>query len=299
MVEEGPYKLLVNKTDNVEHLLDILKTKIKTPVSAAPSPAPAPETPKEAPKDSDVEMKDASEPAAPADADAASAPATPVPVPVPAAAAAEPEPHGTGELRLIEVFNNRVSRVFSNNEPVKSLNDYSTFYAEEIPSDHLHLAEGDQLVPCFHFHKDPYSSHGIPFLFLLKAVSFFVLFLFVLSFGWLISLFVFPSSLKGEHWEKTVQRLRKRMHAGEKEFEKYKFALVSFGKSKAITEGSPLFFPCSFPREKPLNLCHFCHAADIVLAETKFGANDYLGVDHVDKAPKTTGRGERSIVFRN
>ena len=223
MTEEGPHKLLVNKVDNVEHLLEILKTKIKTPISAAPSPAPG--TPKEVAKDGDVEMKDASEaPAAPAAA---------------AVAPVDPEPHGTGELRLVEVFNNHVSRVFTNDEPVKSLNDYSTFYAEEIPSDQLQVAEGDQLVPCFHYHKDPYSSHGTPFLFLLKAVSSICPAFFEESTSsFFLSFFV----LQAEPWEKTAQRLRKRMHVGEKEFEKYKFALVSFGKSKAITEGSrPLF----------------------------------------------------------
>ena len=113
LTEEGPHKLLVNKTDNVEQLLEVVRTKVKS---------------------------------------------TPAPV--------------TRKLRLVEVFNNRVSKVYENNEPVKSLNDYSTLYAEDIPADQLHVAEEDQLVNCFHYHKDPYSSHGIPFLFLLKAVSY-------------------------------------------------------------------------------------------------------------------------------
>ena len=42
-----------------------------------------------------------------------------------------------------------------------------------------------------------------------------------------------------------MQRLRKRLNVGEKEFEKFKFALVSFGRTKAIADGETLF-PTSF-----------------------------------------------------
>ena len=168
LVEEGPHKLLVNKTDNVEQLLEVVRSKVKStparvttspPPATPPAAAPANEEAVTEATNADTEMKD-----------------------VPHAEPAEPEAaQSSGKLRLIEVFNNRVSKVYENTEPVKNLNDYSTLYAEEIPADQIQVAEEDQLVNCFHFHKDPYSSHGIPFLFLLKAVGFSSFFMLMLD----------------------------------------------------------------------------------------------------------------------
>lgn len=162
MIEVGPFKLLVDKADTVEGLLEAVKAKIKatplpptptpavaSPPAASPPAAPANGVAAESPANVDVEMKDA----------------PPVDQP-------EPETHTSGKLRLVEVFNHKISKVFANTEEVKNLNDYySPLYAEEIPLDQASVAEEDQLVNCFHFHKDPYSSHGIPFIFLLKAVG--------------------------------------------------------------------------------------------------------------------------------
>jgi len=113
-------------------------------------------------------------------------------------AGAEGSGSGSGQYRLVEVFNNRISKVYFKEEPIKSLNDYAHFYIEEIPLDHVKISEGDQLVNVFHFHKDSYNSFGLPFLFLVKA---------------------------RENFKETLPRLQKKLGVPDKEFEKYKCVL--------------------------------------------------------------------------
>lgn len=54
--------------------------------------------------------------------------------------------------------------------PVESLNVGATkiFRIEEIPHDELHLADDEMLVSCAHFHKEVFSTFGIPFLVKIK-----------------------------------------------------------------------------------------------------------------------------------
>jgi len=42
---------------------------------------------------------------------------------------------------------------------------------EEIPRDEVNLADDEMLIPVAHFHKDIFSSFGIPFFIKVKHVS--------------------------------------------------------------------------------------------------------------------------------
>lgn len=50
--------------------------------------------------------------------------------------------------------------------PLESLGGTSTkiYRIEEVPRDELHIADEEMLVSCAHFHKEVFSTFGIPFL---------------------------------------------------------------------------------------------------------------------------------------
>lgn len=77
---------------------------------------------------------------------------------------------GTGKLRLTEVNCNKVSLGPKEDTPLESLNltNAKTFRIEEVPRDELHLQEDEMLVSCAHFHKEVFSTFGIPFLVKIK-----------------------------------------------------------------------------------------------------------------------------------
>jgi len=264
LTQEGPYKILVEKHDTIAEVLENFRLKLKSlngkTNHANHHPSPLPSTPSSV-QDSDTEMKDTAIAAAlPNSAHSSENHMNEIEV------SSSPQNHhiqhhqdqqqqqqhtGTGRWRLIEVYNHKIGRIFENNESVKSISDGSyTYLAEEIPGDQLELNEDDQLVAVLHFSKDPYVAHGTPFLFLLK---------------------------KGEPFKETHQRLQKKLGLSDKEFEKYKIALVSYSR------------PTYFTAED-----------DSTLNEHKFASHEYLGLDHLDRSRSNRSYyAEKAIVFKN
>lgn len=103
--------------------------------------------------------------------------------------------NGSGKLRLLEVNCSRLLPGPREETLLDSLNTLGTkaFRIEEIPKDELTLADDEMLVPVAHFHKDIFSTFGIPFMFKIK---------------------------QGEPFTKVKDRLLKKLGLQEKEFEK-------------------------------------------------------------------------------
>ncbi|XP_011304851.1 ubiquitin carboxyl-terminal hydrolase 7 isoform X2 [Fopius arisanus] len=122
--------------------------------------------------------------------------------------------NGSGKLRLLEVNGSRLMPGPKEDTPLETLNTLSTktYRIEEVPKDELSLAEDEMLVPVAHFHKDIFSTFGIPFMFKIKH---------------------------GERFTKVKDRLLKKLGVPEKEFEK--FAIVSMGKAQFITDETDFF----------------------------------------------------------
>ncbi|KAG8040566.1 hypothetical protein G9C98_002562 [Cotesia typhae] len=153
--------------------------------------------------------------------------------------------NGSGKLRLLEINCNRLLPGPKEDVLLESLTTIGTkaYRIEEIPKDEVNLADDEMLVPVAHFHKDVFSPFGIPFMFKIKH---------------------------GEPFTKVKDRLLKKLGVQEKEFEKFKFAIVSMGKPQFITEEADYY----------INLAEFRTTSSQALQRP------WLGLDHVNKAPK-------------
>ena len=84
---------------------------------------------------------------------------------------------------------------------------YATF---QTPLDQVNLADDEMIVPVAHFHREAYTAFGTPFLIKIK---------------------------EGETCEAVKERIRSHLDVPEKEFEKYRMALVQVWP---LTHFSPL-----------------------------------------------------------
>lgn len=77
------------------------------------------------------------------------------------------------QLRLLEIFNNRISRVYSPDEQMEFVATYpnSEIRAEEIPQEETQKEHGDRIVQVQHFCREHMSIRlfGAPFFILVKA----------------------------------------------------------------------------------------------------------------------------------
>lgn len=80
--------------------------------------------------------------------------------------------NGSGQLRILEVSCSKLLPGPWDSTPLENFNPTVTkvYRIEEIPKDEVDLAEDETLVPVAHFHKEAYSTFGIPFLFKIKHV---------------------------------------------------------------------------------------------------------------------------------
>ncbi|XP_066139547.1 ubiquitin carboxyl-terminal hydrolase 7 isoform X1 [Euwallacea fornicatus] len=151
----------------------------------------------------------------------------------------------SGKLRLTEINCNKLSMGPKEDTPLESLAQTKIYRVEEIPKEELVLTEEEMLVSCAHFHKDVFSTFGIPFLIKIK---------------------------QGEPFSKVKERIQKKLAVPEKEWEKFKFSIVSMGRSQGISED-----------EYIVTLSDFKPPASQVGSP-----RPWLGLDHVNKAPKRT-----------
>ena len=101
---------------------------------------------------------------------------------------------------------------------------------------------------------------------------------------------------QNEKFSETKKRLQARIGVSDKDFAKYRFALIqvaTFKQPSYIEDGACTLYD-SIPSTVVYNLL-----SDDTIYDHKFAPEDVLGLDHVDKSGKTrTGAGEKAIVIR-
>eukprot|EP00898_Chlorokybus_atmophyticus_P001501 jgi/Chlat1/2351/Chrsp17S02617 len=151
------------------------------------------------------------------------------------------------ELRILEVFHNRIFKVFPHHEKIENINDqYWTLRAEEIPEDEKNMGPNDRLIHVYHFTKDPAHTSMLQ------------------NFGDPFFLCV--------HENETVAEVRERIQAklgvAAEEFAKYKLAFVSLGKVEYANDSDIV-------------------AAKFQQRRDQYSAfENYLGLEHADVGPK-------------
>lgn len=158
---------------------------------------------------------------------------------------------GSGQLRIVEINGNKIIPgpteetllEYLQSSGESSMANQKVYRIEEIPTEELDLDDDEMLIPVVHFFKDVYSTFGTPFY--IKAKN-------------------------GEIFANFKERIQKKLSVPEKEWEKYKFAVIANGHVDYLTE----------------------EYTNISLNDFKPQANQpsvtqpYLGLEHLNKAQK-------------
>lgn len=152
---------------------------------------------------------------------------------------------GSGKLRLVEVNCNKVIPGPKEDMSLETLaiGSAKVFRVEEIPADEVRLQDDEMLISCAHFQKEVFSTFGIPFLIKIKH---------------------------GEPFMKVKERIQKKLAVPEKEWEKFKFAIVAMGRPQFISEDDYVINIQDF-KPHPNN---------------SSSPKPWLGLEHVNKTPK-------------
>ena len=199
-------------------------------------------------------------------------------------------PGGTGKIRVFEVSKDgKTQKEFTGSEMIGNIPDPVELYAEEIPKEELEADDADKVISVFHFSKEVSRTHGVPFRFVIKPVS-------VLAdphTGRCVT--DVAHDLQNEKFSDTKKRLQARIGVSDKDFAKYRFALIqqaTFKQPSYIEDGE-----YSLPPELAIVLS--TTSLDDTIYEHKFAPEDCLGLDHIDKSGRTrTGAGEKAIVIK-
>lgn len=174
---------------------------------------------------------------------------------------------GSKRLRLLEIISYKIHAIQKEETLLENLTNTSatakTYRIEEIPKDEVTLAEDEMMIPVAHFHKDLFCTFGTPFLLKIKH---------------------------NEPFSTVKERIQKKLDVVDKEFEKYKFAVVIMGRQDYIPDDGDSDFQ--------LNLSKFLpHQISGGGLQTR----PWLGLDHVNKTPKRSRYNylEKAIKIHN
>ncbi|KAG0478767.1 hypothetical protein HPP92_013486 [Vanilla planifolia] len=151
------------------------------------------------------------------------------------------------ELRLFEVFNNKIYKTFSPKEQIDRINDqYWTLRAEEIPDEERNLGPHDRLIHVYHFMKDSIQN-------VMQVRNFGEPFFLVIH--------------EGETLAEVKVRIQKKLRVPDEEFFKWKFAFLSYGHPEYLQDSDVV--------------------ANRFQTRYYYGGwEQYLGLEHLDSAPK-------------
>ncbi|ETN68980.1 MATH domain protein [Necator americanus] len=178
--------------------------------------------------------------------------------------------NGTGKLRLVYVGQSsqsmRAYMIFKEETSVMEVFQKTmtpSMYmgrVEEVPQDQLVVRSNEYLVPIAHFDKDPGRMFGVPFF--LKVAN-------------------------DELLSSVRERIQSRLEIPDKEYEKYKFALISSSRVVRYLD---------MTSNGRVNLAELGHAHVASLA-----TSPYLGLDHMNKSRGARGShaAEKAIVIHN
>lgn len=138
-------------------------------------------------------------------------------------------------LRIYETHGCKMVKELNLNTVLASLSDYSTLYAEFIPKEEREAGDTDMAIYAFHFDKEPSKTHGVPFKFVVKAVS--------ISRGIEWSAMHWLTYQQGELFKDTKERLSKRTGIKGKQFDKLKFAIAprsAYSRPTYLSDGKTI-----------------------------------------------------------
>ncbi|KAE8245144.1 hypothetical protein A4X13_0g6070 [Tilletia indica] len=163
-------------------------------------------------------------------------------------------PEGTNRIRIFEVVaNGKQQREFGPAEMIGNINENTEIFAEEISQEEVEASEEDKIISIFHFTKEAHRTHGVPFKFVIK---------------------------RGEKFADTKRRIQARIGASDKDYTKFRFALV-----QSSTYKQPSYIE-----------------DEDVIYEHKFLPEDTLGLDHPDRTGRAGRVGnvqDKGIKIRN
>lgn len=143
---------------------------------------------------------------------------------------------GSGRIRIFEVSpSNKQQRELGAAEMIGNISESTELFGEEIPIEELNATEDEKIINVFHFSKDIHRTHGVPFKFVVRP---------------------------HEKFSDTRLRMQKRLDIPDKDFARFRFALVqsaTFKQPAYLEDGD-------------------------VIYEHKFLPDDVLGLDHVDRS---------------
>ncbi|XP_068340698.1 ubiquitin C-terminal hydrolase 12-like isoform X1 [Pyrus communis] len=156
--------------------------------------------------------------------------------------------HPNAELRLLEVFDHKIYKIFPNSEKIENINNqYWTLRAEEIPEEEKNLGLYHRLIHVFHFTVtvlnqmvDQVQNFGEPFVLVIH---------------------------EGETLAEVKKRIQKKLQVPDEEFAKWKFAFLSLGRPEYLQDSA--IVSRRFQRRESYATWEHC-----------------LGLEHSDKAPK-------------
>lgn len=169
------------------------------------------------------------------------------------------------KLRLMKVSNHKIMSVCKDDIPLDTLLKTSesitttqgaqkTYRIEEVPSDEMQLTENELLVPVAHFSKELYNSFGVPFL---------------------------TKARHGEPYGALKQRIQKRLNVPDKEWENYKFSVITMGHNSDVNDNTPVDLE--------------------VYRSWTSGQLPFFGLDHINKSRKRSSLNfsEKAIKIYN
>lgn len=173
--------------------------------------------------------------------------------------------NGSGKLRLLEVISYKIYTVQREDMLLEALNPSGatkSYRIEEIPKDQVNLGSDEVLIPVAHFHKEVFSTFGVPFLLKIK---------------------------QNEKFSSVKERVQKMLDVPDKEFEKYKFAVVVMGRVEYISEED---------NDIRVDLNVF---RPHTIQGGNMQAKPWLGLDHINKTPKRSRYNylEKAIKIHN
>ena len=149
-------------------------------------------------------------------------------------------PDGTHKIRVfVSAALGRLQRELHMFDSINSIPEGTELFAEEIWPEELALGEDAKLVHMCHFFRDVARVHSVPLRFVL---------------------------LRNERFADTAKRIQARLDVPDKEFAKFRFALIQTSQYKQPT---------------------YLEDDDVVF-DHKFLPDDVIGIDHMDRSGRAS-----------
>lgn len=157
------------------------------------------------------------------------------------------------DMRLLEVVGAKIYTVMRPEMSIDLISNHNAtsklYRIEAIPIDQKDIADDELLINVVHFHKEVYQTFGVPFLIKIKT---------------------------GERYKQIKERIQNALEMTDKDFDKWKIAVITQGQPKYINEETDINFNVkeltgpAYPTQQAPQLCN----------------KAWIGLDHLNKAPK-------------